>query len=95
MILANIFFQTEGLCDVLNILNIKGGSHGNCEEKNSSKKNSSEETGSQKNSGKETGSKEKVALNLSPLVMNGKAVFLFIMPSRFLFFGMNSNWHIW
>jgi hypothetical protein len=70
--------QTEGLCDVLNILNIKGGSHGNCEEKNSSEKNSSEKNSGKKNSGKVTGSKEKVALNLSPLVRNGKAVFVFL-----------------
>jgi hypothetical protein len=62
MILANIFFQTEGLCDVLNILNIKGGSHGNCEEKTSSKKTGRQKTSSKKTSREETSSKEKVAL---------------------------------
>jgi len=53
-----LFFYPKGLRDVLNILNIKGGYHGNCEEETGSKEKDSKETGSKEKDSKEKDSKE-------------------------------------
>jgi hypothetical protein len=57
--LSYYFSILMGFRDVLNILNIKGGHHGNCEEETGSKEKGSKEDNSKETGSKEKGSKEK------------------------------------